>query len=390
MKNLREAAAQLQQYGRNGDTMLAHITPEEAGLLKRLGGSGTINPKTGLPEYFIGNIVSSVVGGVGGILSGGRASDAAAAQAQANREAALRSSQMAQFRPIGITTGFGSSNFNVNDLGQVTSAGYTLNPQLRNIQQGLMTGAEQYDPTQLQNLIAPLSTGVSSLFNLGQGYLGENPQDVAQRFVTQQQALIAPSREKEFGRLLSRNFATGRGGLGVQTGTGTAPANPALQAYFNAIAQQDLELAAKGQQAGMEQVRFGTGLLSSGAELGRQIPSLYSSSFLPIQTQLELANLIEGYGRQPFSLSLELARAQSGANAPAAGMYQSGMNTAAANQFRADSYSPLGSFLSGTSGSLGGLFSGGSSLFSNPNQYGGFFGGGTVPTSVTRDWGSME
>lgn len=370
MKNLREAAAKLQQYGRNGDTMLAHITPEEAGLLKRLGGSGTTNPKTGLPEYFIGNIVSSVVGGIGGIISGGKASDAAAAQAQANREAALRASQMAQFRPVGINTNFGSSNFSVNELGQVTSAGYTLSPELQAIQKGLITGAGEYDPTQLQNLISPLSTGVSSLFNLGQGYLAETPQEAAQRFVTQQQNLLAPSREREFGRLLAKNYATGRGGLGVQTGTGTAPANPALQAYFNAIAQQDLELAAKGQQAGMEQARFGTGLLSSGAELSRMIPSLYSSSFLPIQTQLELANVIEGYGRQPFNLSLELARAQSGANAPAAGIYQGGMNTAAANQFRADSYSPLGSFLSGA-GNLGGLFS----------SFGGFGGGSSVPGS---------
>jgi hypothetical protein len=31
--------------------MLAHINPEEAGILKALGGSGTINPVTGLPEY---------------------------------------------------------------------------------------------------------------------------------------------------------------------------------------------------------------------------------------------------------------------------------------------------------------------------------------------------
>jgi len=39
-------------YGRNGDTMLAHITPAEARMLRRKGGSGTINPKTGLPEFF--------------------------------------------------------------------------------------------------------------------------------------------------------------------------------------------------------------------------------------------------------------------------------------------------------------------------------------------------
>ena len=37
--------------GREGDTMLAHINPEEAAILKALGGSGTINPNTGLPEY---------------------------------------------------------------------------------------------------------------------------------------------------------------------------------------------------------------------------------------------------------------------------------------------------------------------------------------------------
>jgi len=38
--------------GRHGDTMLAHITPEESDLLQALGGSGTINPYTGLPEHF--------------------------------------------------------------------------------------------------------------------------------------------------------------------------------------------------------------------------------------------------------------------------------------------------------------------------------------------------
>lgn len=44
--------ADLAQYGRYGDTMLAHITPEEAALLKARGGSGTINPVTGLPEFW--------------------------------------------------------------------------------------------------------------------------------------------------------------------------------------------------------------------------------------------------------------------------------------------------------------------------------------------------
>jgi len=44
----------LQQYGRKGDKVLAHITPEEAQMLEDEGGSGTINPHTGLPEFYDG------------------------------------------------------------------------------------------------------------------------------------------------------------------------------------------------------------------------------------------------------------------------------------------------------------------------------------------------
>jgi len=46
-------AAMLARHGRNGDTQLAHVTPEEMRLLKSRGGSGTINPVTGLPEFFL-------------------------------------------------------------------------------------------------------------------------------------------------------------------------------------------------------------------------------------------------------------------------------------------------------------------------------------------------
>lgn len=49
--SLPEMAEQVRAAGRGDDTMLAHITPEEAGILKLLGGSGTINPKTGQPEF---------------------------------------------------------------------------------------------------------------------------------------------------------------------------------------------------------------------------------------------------------------------------------------------------------------------------------------------------
>lgn len=42
----------LARQGRMGDTMMAHISPEEAAMLKARGGAGTINPQTGYPQYF--------------------------------------------------------------------------------------------------------------------------------------------------------------------------------------------------------------------------------------------------------------------------------------------------------------------------------------------------
>ena len=50
--DLAALAQVLRSKGRRGDSVLAHITPKEAALLKRRGGSGTINPNTGLPEFF--------------------------------------------------------------------------------------------------------------------------------------------------------------------------------------------------------------------------------------------------------------------------------------------------------------------------------------------------
>ena len=62
--DLSSLAKILQSKGRGKDTVLAHITPKEAALLKARGGRGSINPDTGLVEfenegdYNIGNVPS--------------------------------------------------------------------------------------------------------------------------------------------------------------------------------------------------------------------------------------------------------------------------------------------------------------------------------------------
>ena len=76
---LADMAQYLASRGRNGDTMLAHITPDEARMLQAQGGSGTINPETGLPEYFkkffkkvgkaVKKVLSSPVGKIIGTIA---------------------------------------------------------------------------------------------------------------------------------------------------------------------------------------------------------------------------------------------------------------------------------------------------------------------------------
>lgn len=54
----------LARAGRRGDDRLAHINGFEEKLLKAYGGSGTINPKTGLPEYGILDDLGDAIGDV--------------------------------------------------------------------------------------------------------------------------------------------------------------------------------------------------------------------------------------------------------------------------------------------------------------------------------------
>lgn len=66
----------LASAGRGGDTMMAHINPNEAELLKAVGGAGSINPITGQPEYlkkFFKSVVKPLVGATIGFMVAGPA-----------------------------------------------------------------------------------------------------------------------------------------------------------------------------------------------------------------------------------------------------------------------------------------------------------------------------
>jgi hypothetical protein len=279
----------------------------------------------------MGSLVSTignVIGGIGGFISGGKASDAAANTARNLEAAGAKAAEMARFRPVGISTRYGTSNFGFDSAGNISSAGYELSPELRSIQDFLMsqTEAGRGDTTRL--------------LNLGRGYISETPQEAARRYYAQQRELIAPTEDLAYNRIKENLRRTGRGGLAVGQGGNLAQANPELQAFYNAVAQRDKEIAQRSELGGREQIAFGQGLLSS--------------AYSPVVTPLGFATSLEEFGLTPFRLGANIGTSSAQAGSSAGNLLFQGARTAAPFSYQNMSYSPLGTALSGFSSTLSG------------------------------------
>lgn len=300
---------------------------------------------------------AAIMGGsslLGGLLGGSSARRAAQAQAQAQIEAARIAAEESRFRPVGITTRFGQSAFQYGPDGRVSGAGYTLAPEFAGMQERLLglagQGLTQAEMAPQQ--FAPLAGAGQRLFGLGEQYLAETPEQVAAKYMTAQQNLLAPSRERQYAQLQNQLFQTGRGGLSVGAtgmrpggGAGLGATNPELEAYYNAIAQQDAALAAQAQQAGQQQLAFGTGLFGTGAQMFDLYGRGQAGALAPYQAYLGGATGLESLGQQPLELGSALGGRianPTGANA----LYGGGM-AAARTQGAADAYNPFATALQG-------------------------------------------
>lgn len=284
---------------------------------------------------------------LGGLLSGGVGAlgTLAAAQYGANQQNALASqllgagqkaAEAAQFRPVGVTSRFGTSGFTYDDQGRLTGAGYQVAPDVAAMRERLLgqAGTNLEQATQAAGQIAPVGAAAQSLFNLGQGYLAESPQAAAQRVMQQQQALLQPGREQQLSQLTNQQFQQGRLGLGVggTSGAGGSVAmgasNPQLQAYYNALAQQDAQLAANAMQQGQQQTSFGAGLFNTGAGLLGQVPAYQTAALAPYTQYLAGAAGAEALGQNPFDLSTALGAKQATAGSQVANTLQNAANAA--------------------------------------------------------------
>jgi hypothetical protein len=334
---------------------------------------------------------------VGGTLySANQASGAQQAVSNQQMQQAQQAAESAMFRPVGITSRFGASGFKYDPQGRLIGAGYQAAPDiaaqreaLLKMGTGALTAAGEYPASLvaprraaeglfgLANQFLPTSTATSAspeamsyvdqLRRLG-GAVTPTSYDTsaaAQDYMQRQQGLLAPQREQQLAELRNRLQQTGRAGLATgSTMAGNLQAtNPEMAAYFNAIAQQDAQLAANAEQLArqnlQQDITFGTGLTGralqtqEGAdELARQRMlqnlqvgtglfgtglGLFDRSFgsqraalTPFSDYLAAAQTLEGLSQNPLELSRTFGSSAAASGAQAGSLLSNAARAAAA------------------------------------------------------------
>ncbi len=298
------------------------------------------------------------------------------------REAAERAGQVSAFRPVGMTSRFGTSQFDITNVGgvpRVTGARYTVDPALAAIQDQIMglTGGALTSAQEAQMAAQPLGAAAQRLFNLGGQYISESPEAARQRIFNQLQEARMPTQLQEEQRLASGAFGRGRAGLNIG-GIG----QPELYSLARAREAQRAQDIVSAEQQAQQQVQFGSGLFGLGSQrLGEQY-AIPTQSLGPLQSYLGTIGSIEELGQQPFKLGLQVGgAAQSGANVGSQ-LLSSGLSSAATTQRAAGDAASgqltgfmnkmLNAAVGGFSGSFGG---------SSP------WVGGSAPTYGGQSWG---
>ena len=301
----------------------------------------------------------------GGLISAGVGLIGSSMQADAATSAAQTAADASRFKPFGVTTRFGRSGFTYDAAGNVVGGGYQAAPDVAAMREGLMNmaGGQLGQVNQARAWSDALGGNAQMLGQLGSQYISESPQAAAQKWMTQQQGLLQPARDQAYGRMQQNLFNTGRGGLAVSQGGSLGAANPEAQAYYNALAQQDAQLAAQAQQAGQAQTTFGAGLLGTGMQVQREGYNTQQQALAPWQTAFKGAQMAESSGQGALDIGSSLGAQQS----------SSGAN--AAQYLAAQGISPVGTTLMNMAQTPG-LFSGGynPAQWSNPGaNTGGFY-----------------
>jgi hypothetical protein len=257
----------------------------------------------------------ATIGGsiIGGSLAGSSAKSAANTSAKAQMDAARLAAEEQRFRPVGVTTRFGESQFGFDPEGRLSSAGYTASPEIQALQDRLsaLYGSGLGYAERAGEAAAPLGAAGQSLFGLGQQYLATSPEQARQQYMQEQYAMLDPIRQREEQRLGASVFGRGRAGLNVGD-----MGQPELFALASARRGQDLQLASQAEQAAQQRAQFGAGLFGTGAGLLGTEFGLQTQALSPFQSQFGLAQLLEQAAQSPLDIGAQLGgrTATAGAN----------------------------------------------------------------------------
>jgi hypothetical protein len=340
----------------------------------------------------VASIAGPVLGGIGGLIGGSKASQAANQQATAYRDAASWGRNAAAFQPFGMSTNFGSSNFQIDpSTGRVIGGGYSLNPQMQALQMGLFNQMANTnlnpDVSQFQTAANQAFGAGTNLFDLGRQYTSISPEQAQQQYMERTQAALAAGRERDKAAVANQVFRTGRTGIATGgTASGMLQSNPEYAALYNARAQQDLDISQRAQEQGRANQAFGANLYQQGAGLNQSGAGMLSgmqnyqtAAYNPLRAALGIASDIETLGSRPYDMSLRLGQQIADAGARQGEIYMGGERAAAPYSTSYNSYSPLGSLFQGAGSALSTMGGVGNmaSMLGGSGGMGQIFGGGT-------------
>ena len=381
----------------------------------------------------MGSIVGGITGAIGGMISGDAAAGAANEQADylrnlssEQRTAILNATKAAQergqFKPVTVTSSFGTPQYTYDESGRLTGISaqpapwlqalqarqQALAPQYMGLTEGALTAAPQFQRG------AELAVGGGErLYGLA-GQAAPTSYDVAgktQEYYNRMQQLVAPQREQQLASTRQGLFNTGRTGLatGATQAGGMLATNPEMAAYYNAVAQQDLQLANQAETQARAQLQEdintagklyagGAGMFTQAGDVQNQLYRNIAASQAPFASgmaaiggleQTAYAPVEQGYQYAGPVTSAEQWAGQLGVTgAQAAANIATSMAPAIAGyQYQHSAYSPWGSLLQGVGGAMGSSSSPNwSSLFGSSGGNAGGSGWGTTGRSMATDF----
>lgn len=117
-------------------------------------------------------------------------------------------------------------------------------------------------------------------------------------------------------------------------------ANPEAQAYYNALMQQNNQLAAQAQAEGRSATTFGQGLLTGGLDL-------VSQGYNPYKTAFGTAQAVEQAGQNALDIGSALGAKAATAGANAGQTLYQGAVAASGPTAKANAYNPYADLLAG-------------------------------------------